>query len=133
MGIPIPFVVDGKIGNHAFRNKKLPAVVPDKVGVLFRGDFPRYGKHDSPGKLGVPLLLDSFGGVPQSIAVCIRWWGVGRQHDFCMEQSRFYGNSISASGRTRKTAVPHSGRRQTQRLTGGCCAGLFLYHGVDRA
>ena len=48
--------------------KKLPAVVPDKVGVLFRGDFPRYGKHDSPGKLGVPLLLDSFGGVPQSIA-----------------------------------------------------------------
>ena len=24
-------------------------------------------------------------------------------------------------------------QRQTQRLTGGCCAGLFLYHGVDRA
>ena len=34
MGIPVPFVVNGKIGNHAFGNKKLPAVVPDQVGVL---------------------------------------------------------------------------------------------------
>lgn len=30
----ISLVVDGKIGNHALGNEKLPAVVPDKVGVL---------------------------------------------------------------------------------------------------
>ena len=46
MGISVPFVMDGEVGNHAFGNKKLPAVVPDKVGVLFRGKFPRYGKHE---------------------------------------------------------------------------------------
>ena len=49
--------MDGEVGNHAFGNKKLPAVVPDKVGVLFRGKFPRNGKHEPPGKLGVVMLL----------------------------------------------------------------------------
>ena len=29
--IAVPLVMDGKVGNHAFGNKKLPAVVPDKV------------------------------------------------------------------------------------------------------
>ena len=38
---------------------------------------------------------------------------------------RFYGNSISVSGRTRKTAVPRSGRRRQRRQTGVCCAGRF--------
>ena len=32
--VAVPLVMDGKVGNHAFGNKKLPAVVPDKVGVL---------------------------------------------------------------------------------------------------
>ena len=61
---PVPFVVDGKVGYHAFGNKKLPAVVTDKVGVLFRRDFPWDGKHEPPGKLGVPLFFLRFGGVP---------------------------------------------------------------------
>ena len=34
VGISIPLVMDGKVGNHALGNEKLPAVVPDKVGVL---------------------------------------------------------------------------------------------------
>ena len=34
VGISVPLVMDGKIGNHALGNEKLPAVVPDKVGVL---------------------------------------------------------------------------------------------------
>ena len=34
VGISVPLVMDGKVGNHALGNKKLPAVVPDKVGVL---------------------------------------------------------------------------------------------------
>ena len=46
--------MNGKIGNHAFENEKLPAIVSDQVSVLLRrGDFSRYGKHDSMGKLGV--------------------------------------------------------------------------------
>ena len=67
VGISVPLVMDGEVGNHAFGNEKLPAVVPDKVGVLFRGKFPRYGKHKPPGKLGVPLFLNRFGGVPQNL------------------------------------------------------------------
>ena len=45
VGISVPLVMDGKVSNHAFGNKKLPAVVPDKVGLLLRGNIPRYGKH----------------------------------------------------------------------------------------
>ena len=91
VGISVPLVMDGKVGNHAFGNKKLPAVVPDKVGVLFRGKFPRYGKHEPPGKLGVPLLLDGFGSVPQGIPVCVLWRGMGRQHDFSVDDPSFLG------------------------------------------
>ena len=59
--VAVPLVMDGKVGNHAFGNKKLPAVVTDKVGVLSRRDFPWDGKHESPGKLGVPLFFLRFG------------------------------------------------------------------------
>ena len=41
--------------------------------------------------------------------------------------------SISASGRTRKTTVRRSDKLRRLRLTGGCCAERFLYHGGDRA
>ena len=34
VGISVPLVMDGEVGNHALGNEKLPAVVPDKVGVL---------------------------------------------------------------------------------------------------
>ena len=34
VGVAVPFVMDGKVGNHAFGNKKLPAIVPDQAGVL---------------------------------------------------------------------------------------------------
>ena len=35
-----------------------------KVGVLSRRDFPWDGKHEPPGKLGVPLFFLRFGRVP---------------------------------------------------------------------
>ena len=89
--VAVPLVMDGKVGNHALGNEKLPAVVPDKVGLLRRGNIPRYGKHQSPGKLGVPLFLDGFGGVPQGIAVCVLRRGVGRQHDFGVDDFAFMG------------------------------------------
>ena len=35
VGVAVPLVMDGKVGNHAFGNEKLPAVRPgSKVGVL---------------------------------------------------------------------------------------------------
>ena len=89
--VSVPFVMDGKIHAHSFGNKLLIAEIPDKGGVLVGRYLSGDGKHPPPCKLGVPLLLDSFGGVPQSIAVCIRWWGVGRQHDFCMDNLAFMG------------------------------------------
>ena len=32
-----------------------------------------------------------------------------------------------------QSAVASAAYQSGERLTGGCCAGLFLYHGVDRA
>ena len=71
MRISVPPIVNGKMGNHAFGNKKLPAIVPDQVGVLLRENFPRYGKYDPASKLGVPLFFYGFSGVPQGVAVCV--------------------------------------------------------------
>ena len=89
MGIPVPLIVNGKVSNHAFGNKKLPAIVPDQVGLLLRRYFPRNGKDNPSGKLGVPLLLGSFGGVPQGIPVCVLRRGMGRQHDFGVDDFAF--------------------------------------------
>ena len=91
MGISVPLVMDGEVGNHALGYEKLPAVVPDKVSVLFRGEFPWYGKHEPPGKLGVPLFFNRFDGVPQSIPVCVLRRGMGRQHDFGVDDFAFMG------------------------------------------
>ena len=91
MGIAVPLVMDGKVGNHAFGNKKLPAVVPDKVGLLRPGNIPRNGKHEPPGKLGVPLFFYGFGGVPQGIPVCVLRRGMGRQNDFGVDDFAFMG------------------------------------------
>jgi len=89
VGIAGAFVMDGKIRNHALGNEKLPAVVPDKVGLLFRGYFPRNGKDNPAGKLRVPLFFNGFGGVPQGVAVCVLRRGMGRQNDFCMDNLAF--------------------------------------------
>ena len=91
MRISVPPIVNGKIGNHAFGNKKLPAIVPDQVDVLLRENFPRYGKYDPASNLGVPLLFNRFGGVPQGVTVCVLRRGMGRQHDFGVDDFAFMG------------------------------------------
>ena len=35
--------------------------------------------------------IESEGGVPQGVAVCVLRRGVGRQHDFCVDDSSFLG------------------------------------------
>ena len=57
-------VMDGKVSNHAFGNKLLLAKLPDKDSVLVGRYLSGDGKHPPPCKLGVPLLLHRFGGVP---------------------------------------------------------------------
>ena len=57
-------VVDGKVNDHAFGNKLLFTKLPDKDSVLVRRYLSGDGKHPPPCKLGVPLLLHRFGGVP---------------------------------------------------------------------
>ena len=56
--------MNGKISNHAFGNKLLIAEIPDKGGVLVGRYLSGDGKHPPPCKLGVPLLLHRFGGIP---------------------------------------------------------------------
>ena len=57
-------VMDGKVSNHAFGNKLLLAKLPDKDSILVGRYLSGDGKHPPPCKLGVPLLLHRFGGVP---------------------------------------------------------------------
>ena len=49
---------------NAFGNKLLLAKLPDKDSVLVGRYLSGDGKHTPPCKLGVPLLLHRFGGVP---------------------------------------------------------------------
>ena len=57
-------VMDCKISNHAFGNKLLLTKLPDKDSILVGRYLSGDGKHPPPCKLGVPLLLHRFGGVP---------------------------------------------------------------------
>lgn len=41
--------------------------------------------HQPAGKPGVPLLFLYLGGVPQGISVCVLRRGIGRQHDFLVD------------------------------------------------
>ena len=60
----------------------LVAVFPYHIGILLGRDFSRKGHNKSSGKLGVPLLLNCFNGVPECATVSIFGRSVWRQHDF---------------------------------------------------
>ena len=64
VGISIALVVNGKIGNHALRDKLRLAVFPHELDLFFPQQFPWQGHDKTPGKLGVPLVLHGFHGVP---------------------------------------------------------------------
>ena len=83
-------VMDGKVNNHSFGNKLLLAKLPDKDSVLVGRYFSGDGKHPPPCKLGVPLFFHRFGGVPQSIAVCIFLWGIRWEQDFIVDDTTLF-------------------------------------------
>ncbi len=53
--------------------------------LLFR-HLHRERQHDAPGKLGVPLVLHGFHGVPEGRPVCISGRRIGRQHDLSVDK-----------------------------------------------
>jgi len=83
-------VMDGKISNHAFGNKLLLTKLPDKDSILVGRYLSGDGKHPPPCKLGVPLFFHRFGGVPQSIAVCIFLWGIRWEQDFIVDDTTLF-------------------------------------------
>jgi hypothetical protein len=90
MWVSVPFIMDGKIYAHSFGNKLLLAKLTDKGTVLVGRYLSGDGKHPSSGKLGVPLFLNSFGSVPESISVCVLWQSVCRKQDFIVDNSTFF-------------------------------------------
>ena len=54
--------------------------------ILLLRHLHRERQHDAPGKLGVPLVLHGFHGVPERCPVCISGRRMGRQHDFGMDE-----------------------------------------------
>ena len=84
--VSISLVVDGKIGNHALGNKLLVAKFFEHGKILFLRHLYRERQHDAPGKLGVPLVLYGFHGVPKRCPVCISRRCMGWQHDFSVDK-----------------------------------------------
>ena len=84
--VSIFLVVNGKVGDHALGNKLLLTKFLYHGEILFFRNLHRKCQHDAPGKLGVPLVLHGFHGVPEGCPVCISGRRMGRQHDFGMDK-----------------------------------------------
>ena len=84
--VSISLVVDGKVGNHPFGNKLLLTKLFYHGQILLLRHLHRERQHDAPGKLGVPLVLHSFYGVPEGRPVCISGRRIGRQHDLGVDK-----------------------------------------------
>ena len=84
--VAISLVVDGKVSNHPFGNKLLLTKFFYHGQIPLFRDFHRKRQHDASGKLGVPLVLHGFYGVPEGCPVCKSGRRMGRQHDFGMDK-----------------------------------------------
>ena len=82
----ISLVVDGKVGYHAFGNKLLLTKFLYHGEILFLRHLHRERQHDAPCKLGVPLVLHGFYGVPEGCPVCKSGRCMGRQHDLGVDK-----------------------------------------------
>ena len=84
--VSIALVVDGKVSDHPFGNKLLLTEFLYHGEILFFRNLHWKCQHDAPGKLGVPLVLHGFHGVPERCTVCKSGWCMGRQHDFGVDK-----------------------------------------------
>ena len=76
--------MDCKITAHSFGHKMLSAVFLHHLRTHFKRHFSWQSNHKSPCKLGIPLLLCILGSVPECCSVSISGWGIGGQHDLCV-------------------------------------------------
>ena len=81
-------VVNSEVHAHSFGNKLLHAVIPDKRFALFYRYLIRERHDDSARKLGVPLFLDSLGGVPERLPVLVFSRRIGRQKNLSAHDLR---------------------------------------------
>ena len=84
--VAISLVVNGKVGDHALGYELLLTKLPNHFQILFFRHLHRERQHDAPGKLGVPLVLHGFYGIPERCTVCKSGWCMGRQHDFGVDK-----------------------------------------------
>ena len=84
--VSIALVVDGKVSDHPFGNKLLLTEFLYHGEILLLRHLYRKCQHDAPGKLGVPLVLHGFHGVPENLPVCISGRRMGRQHDLGVDK-----------------------------------------------
>ena len=84
--VAISLVMDGKVSNHTLGNKLLLTKLFYHGQILLFRHLHRERQHDAPGKLGVPLVLYSFYGVPERCPVCISGRRMGWQHDLGMDK-----------------------------------------------
>ena len=82
MGIAIALIMERKISAHSSCYEIVPNVGADKVQLLRSGQLHRKGNFNFTGKLGVAGFLDLLHRVPKRGAVRKLRRGVGRQHDF---------------------------------------------------
>ena len=88
-GLPVPPVMDGKIGTHSRRYKIVFDVGMDKGQLCRRGQLHGKGNLNFTGKLGVAGFLDFLYAVPERGTVCKVWRGVGGEHDLPVDNAAF--------------------------------------------
>ena len=84
--VPIAFVMDGEVSNHALGNELLFAKFFEHGKILVFRNFSRKCQHDAAGKLRVPLIFNGFYCVPERCPVCISGRRMGRQHDLGVDE-----------------------------------------------
>ena len=84
--VAISLVVDGKVSDHALGYELLLTKLPNHFQILFFRHLHRERQHDAPGKLGVPLVLHGFHGVPERGTVCISGRRIRWQHDLGVDK-----------------------------------------------
>ena len=80
------WVMDCKVTAHSLGHKMLLAVFLHHLRTHFKRHFSWQSNHKSPCKLGVPLLFYFLGSVPECCSVSISGWGIGGQHDLCVNR-----------------------------------------------
>ena len=87
VGIAVTLVMERKVGAHSFCYKIVFDESPNKCQLLRSGQLHGKGNFDFTGKLGVAGFFAFLYRVPKRGTVLKLRRGVGREHDFCMDNT----------------------------------------------